>query len=178
MDGQFENALKILLEEKEGPEFSPNSDDPQAFEEETNIQQRLDIGSTQRTQLVFARRGQGIFRTNVRLIEKSCRVTGLAEPRHLVASHIKPWRNSSDLEKLDGHNGLLLSPHIDHLFDKGFISFTDGGTLLTSQHLREQVLTKWHLDKAHDVGQFSNAQSSYLEYHRDVVFESVRPSSG
>ena len=177
LGNQFENAWKILLEEKAEPEFSPNFIDPRALEEETKIQQRLDIGATQRTQLVFARRGQGIFRTNVRLIEKSCRVTGLAESRHLVASHIKPWRNSNDLEKLDGYNGLLLSPHIDHLFDKGFISFTDDGTLLTSQHLREQVLTKWHVEKAQDVGQFSSAQSSYLEYHRDVVFESIRPSS-
>jgi len=90
----------------------------------------------------------------VRLVEKSCRVTGLAESRHLVASHIKPWRNSSDLEKLDGSNGLL-----------------------TSQHLRDQVLTKWHVNKAQEVGQFSSAQSSYLEYHRDVVFESTRPIS-
>ena len=175
LDGQFENALKILLEENEEPEFSPSFDNPAAVEEETKIQQRLDIGATQRTQLVFARRGQGIFRTNVRLVEKSCRVTGLAESRHLVASHIKPWRDSSDLEKLDGYNGLLLSPHIDHLFDKGFISFTDRGTLLTSRHLREQVLTKWHVEKAQEVGQFSSAQSSYLAYHRDIVFESNRP---
>ena len=177
LDGQFETALKILLEEKEEPEFSPISDDPGAFEEETKIQQRLDIGATQRTQLVIARRGQGIFRTNVRLVEKSCRVTGLAEARHLVASHIKPWPVSSDLEKLDGYNGLLLSPHIDHLFDKGFISFTDGGTLLTSRHLRDQVLSKWHLAKTQEVGQFSSEQSSYLEYHRDVVFKSARSIS-
>ena len=177
LDGQFETALKILLEDKEEPEFSQNSDDPKAVEEETKIQQRLDIGATQRTQLVIARRGQGVFRTNVRLVEKSCRVTGLAESRHLVASHIKPWPDSSDLEKLDGYNGLLLSPHIDHLFDKGFISFTNGGTLLTSQHLSEQVLTKWHIAKTQEVGQFSSEQSSYLEYHRDVIFKSARSIS-
>ena len=177
LDGQFENALKILLQEHEEPEFSPNSDDPRAGEEVMKIEQRLDIGATQRNQLVIARKGQGIFRTNVRLVEKSCRVTGLAESRHLVASHIKPWRDSSDHEKLDGYNGLLLSPHIDHLFDKGFISFTDRGVLLTSEHLHDEVMTRWHLSQSQHVGQFSTEQSKYLEYHRDVVFESTRPIS-
>ena len=172
LDGQFESALKTLLEENAEPDSASNSDDPAAVDEENKIQQRLDIGETQREQLVIARRGQGVFRTNVRLVEKCCRVTGLTESRHLVASHIKPWSKSSDLEKLDGSNGLLLSPHIDHLFDKGFISFSDQGDLLTSQRLREQVLTSWHLDKNQQVGKFSAEQSRYLEYHRDAVFKS------
>jgi hypothetical protein len=46
------------------------------------------------------------------------------EPRHLKASHIKPWRDATDAERLDGSNGLLLSPHIDHLFDEGYITFS------------------------------------------------------
>ncbi len=173
LDGQFESAFESLLERSTKPDPSPNSEDTETVSEEKRIQQRLDIGETQRTQLVIARRGQGIYRTNVRLVEKSCRVTGLAEPQHLVASHIKPWSKSDDLEKLDGYNGLLLSPHIDHLFDKGFISFTDQGVVLTSRHLREQVLTKWHLDRNQHVGNFSTEQSKYLEYHRDMVFRSA-----
>lgn len=170
LGSQYESALNKLLSEKFSDE-TPNSDDPYALLEEEKIQQRLDIGETQRTQLVIARRGQGIYRSNVRLVEKSCRVTGLTEPQHLVASHIKPWSNSNDLEKLDGHNGLLLSPHIDHLFDKGFISFTNQGAFLLSGRLREQVLTRWHIDRDQQVGQFSSEQSKYLEYHRDVVFK-------
>jgi len=67
-----------------------------------------------REQLVGARRGQGVFRSNVLLREGACRVTGVDEPRHLKARHIKPWRHASDAERLDGANGLLLSPHIDH----------------------------------------------------------------
>ncbi len=152
LDSQYENAIKKLLTEKSSRVEAPNFDDPEAVSEEIKIQQRLDIGETQRTQLVIARRGQGIYRSNVRLVEKSCRVTGVTEPQHLVASHIKPWSKSDDLEKLDGYNGLLLSPHIDHLFDKGFISFTDQGAVLASRHLREQVLTKWHLDRNQRAG--------------------------
>jgi HNH endonuclease len=84
---------------------------------------RTDIGATQIDQLIKARRGQGIFRSNVRLNEKCCRVTGTADPKHLRASHIKPWRICTDDEKLDGCNGLLLAPHVDHLFDRGYIGF-------------------------------------------------------
>lgn len=172
--GQFESAYESLLERKAKPDLlNPSSDDADASSEEKRIEQRLDIGETQRVQLVIARRGQGIYRSNVRLIERSCRVTGLAEPQHLVAGHIKPWSKSSDLEKLDGHNGLLLSPHIDHLFDKGFLSFTNQGGLLVSENLHEQVLTRWHLDRNQRVGNFSAEQSKYLEYHRDVVFRSA-----
>ena len=54
------------------------------------------VGPTFREQLVRARRGQGVFRANVLLREESCRVTGVSEPRHLKASHIKPWRDASD----------------------------------------------------------------------------------
>src|SRR6478672_7303033 len=88
------------------------------------------IGPTFREQLVRARRGQGVFRANVLLREGTCRVTQVSEPRHLKASHIKPWRDASDAERLDGANGLLLSPHIDHLFDDGYITFSGSQGLL------------------------------------------------
>jgi putative restriction endonuclease len=68
-------------------------------------------GPTFKEQIVRARRGQGVFRANVLLIEDYCRVTKVTDRRHLVASHIKPWRDASDAERLDGTNGLLLSPH-------------------------------------------------------------------
>ena len=118
-----------------------------------------------------ARRGQGIFKANVRLIEKSCRVTGVSNIKHLRASHIKPWSVSNNSEKLDGYNGLLLSPHVDHLFDRGYISFNGSGSLLISKELNPRVLEQWSIG-AHNVGEFSSMQDQYLEYHRDVVFQS------
>jgi hypothetical protein len=51
------------------------------------------------------------------------RITGVERIEHLRASHCKPWRDSSDPERLDAENGLLLTPSIDHLFDRGFIAF-------------------------------------------------------
>ncbi|WP_311946969.1 HNH endonuclease [Halomonas piscis] len=94
---------------------------------EKQIRNRTDLSATEKEQLVLSRRGQGRFRRALEVIEPRCRITGLAEKRHLKASHIKPWRDSSNSERLDGNNGLLLTPHIDHLFDQGYISFSDNG---------------------------------------------------
>ena len=82
-----------------------------------------DLGPTFKEQLVKARRGQGVFRSSVLLSETECRVTGVSDAKHLRASHIKPWRDANNSERLNGSNGLLLSPHIDHLFDQGYIIF-------------------------------------------------------
>ena len=57
------------------------------------VEGRTDIGPTQKQQLIQARRGQGVFKSNVRLNENKCRVTGVEDLRLLIASHIKPWVN-------------------------------------------------------------------------------------
>ena len=137
---------------------------------EEAIKGRTDIGSTTKSQLVKSRRGQGIFKANVRLNEKKCRVTGVVDLQHLRASHIKPWKDSTDDEKLNGCNGLLLAPHVDHLFDTGKISFTDEGDLLISPELDRDVLTKWGMPQAMNVGAFSDLQRVFMEYHRRSVF--------
>jgi hypothetical protein len=128
-------------------------------------------GNLEKIQLVKSRRGQGIFKANVRLIETACRVTGVSNIKHLRASHIKPWAQSDDKEKLDGFNGLLLSPHVDHLFDKGFITFEDNGNLCISKLLNFKVLAQWNLEKVKNVGNFTSEQKSYLNFHREKVFK-------
>ncbi len=80
--------------------------------------------------LIHARVGQGLFRQNVLALYPQCPVTGVSMPELLRASHIKPWRDSSDEERLDPYNGLMLAPHVDVLFDKGYISFTDEGNII------------------------------------------------
>lgn len=135
------------------------------------IEGRTDIGDTQKQQLVQARRGQGIFKANVRLNESKCRFTGVTDPRLLIASHIKPWAVSNDREKLDGCNGLLFSPHVDRLFDRGFIGFKDDGTVLYSPSLDRTVLRQWAIDNVANVGSFMPEQCVYLEYHRSSRFQ-------
>jgi hypothetical protein len=137
---------------------------------EETINDRTDIGPTMKEQLVKSRRGQGIFRIKVRRIEKGCRVTGVTDPRNLRASHIKPWKDCSDQEKLSGYNGLMLAPHVDHLFDKGFISFSDNGDLIISPLLDRTVLSRWGISEVLNVGPFPK-QASFLAYHRKHVLK-------
>jgi len=143
---------------------------------EATIQRRTDLDPTDRQQLIRARRGQGMFRRNLEKFENACRVTGLLDRRHLRAIHIKPWSAADDREKLDGCNGLLLSPHVAHLFARGYISFADHGELLISRHLNPAVLKSWTLRPSTNVGALRPQQRLYLEYHRREVFD--RPEIG
>lgn len=122
---------------------------------------------TERKALVAARRGQGLFRQRVlQYWTGRCAVTGCALSPLLVASHIKPWRDSSDSERLDGFNGLLLTPNLDRLFDRYLISFDADGTLLVSPRLdaaerqRLGVIAPLRIERLHW------RHLPYLEAHR------------
>jgi len=121
---------------------------------------------TDRLQLSRARVGQGLFRKRVLALEPACRVTGITAESLLRASHIKPWRDSSNAERLDGANGLMLSPHVDLLFDLHLISFSDEGNLLISTELDPSILEGWHIAKPIDPKPFNYVQKSYLKLHR------------
>jgi putative restriction endonuclease len=99
---------------------------------EATIESDSLIPDTDRKALIVARRGHGLFKQPVVQIENHCRVTGVNNPVHLVGSHCKPWRDSSNEERLDGENGLLLAPTIDHLFDRTFIGCENSGELIVS----------------------------------------------
>ena len=103
-------------------------------------------------------------------------MTKVDRPEHLVASHAKPWRDSSNEERLDGENGLLLTPTIDHLFDKGFISFENKGDLIVSPVADPQSLRRMGIapDQRVNVGGFSEGQREFLEFHRDNVLRMAR----
>ncbi|WP_223513242.1 HNH endonuclease [Pseudomonas sp. GL-B-19] len=128
------------------------------------------ISPTEREQLTKARVGQGLFRLRVQSIEKTCRLTGIADARFLVASHIKPWKSGDNNERLDGHNGLMLAPHVDKLFDRGWISFEDNGDVLVEQSAKV-VTSSWGLSGVTNVGAFTREQQVFLRYHRAHVFK-------
>lgn len=85
--------------------------------------------------LVEARLGQGKYRSDLIAIWGSCSITGCANGALLRASHIKPWRSSTDDERLDPHNGLLLVASLDAAFDRGLISFSSDGEVLVGSNL-------------------------------------------
>ena len=131
---------------------------------------RNDIGPVEKVQLIRARRGQGLFRIGVHSVERECRVTKVDNVAMLRASHIKPWRKASDAEKLDPNNGLMLSPHVDHLFDDGLITFSGNGQMEISPRLDRDVLARWHIPEVLTVGSFNQDQRTYLNFHNEEVF--------
>jgi putative restriction endonuclease len=165
LDRQIEALEDRLTAETDGQLLE------QAVEE--HIWLRTDISPLNKRQLSFARLGKGVFRANVERIENACRVTGILDRRYLRAAHIKPWKDASDAEKLDGANGLLLSPHISHLFKRGHISFADDGALLLSRHLNPYVLKAWNLERPMQPHAFRPEQRPYLGYHRTHVFNRI-----
>lgn len=144
------------------------------IEGENALQEQIlrssDIPETEKQQLVRSRIGQGIFRMRVAQQEKRCRLTGVDNLAFLVASHIKPWRDSDNEERLSGSNGLLLSPHVDKLFDRGWISFSDDGRVLISAQAKS-VAQAWGLVGTSNVGAFDPVQRTFLKYHREKIFK-------
>ncbi len=137
-----------------------------------SVKQDLQISETTRLAIVKARIGQGFFRDEVAKVERFCRLTGVEDRDHLVASHIKPWKDSSNLERLSGFNGLMLTPTPDHLFDKGFISFGDDGRLLYASRANRAALAKMMIpEEGFNVGRFTNEQIAFLQYHRGYIFK-------
>jgi putative restriction endonuclease len=130
------------------------------------------IPETTRQALIYARKGQGKFKENVAKLERECRITHVGNPTHLIASHIKPWREASDDERLEGANGLLLTPSVDHLFDRGFISFGDEGEVLVSPVADHESLGRMGVvtDRPLLVGKFTADQRHFLDYHRKGIF--------
>jgi hypothetical protein len=101
-----------------------------------SIEKQNDLDPTTKEALINARVGQGKFRAQVlQLWDDCCAVTGSMTQAAIRASHIKPWRESSDAERLDPNNGLPLIASLDALFDAGLISFDASGTLMTSPTL-------------------------------------------
>jgi hypothetical protein len=131
------------------------------------------IHETEKEQLIKARRGQGAYRYNLEKIEKKCRFTDVDDKRFLIASHIKPWRLADNEERLDGNNGLLLSPHADKLFDGGFISIDKKGNILTINNQIKKLMVQWGINPHRNLGRFNPNQLEYLDFHRNELFERV-----
>ena len=138
------------------------------------------LAETEKESIVMARRGQGLFRSRVVNIERCCRITGVNQLEYLRASHTKPWRDASNEERLDGENGFLLTPDVDLLFDRGFISFDNNGDVLVSPVADITAFQKMGLndEMLRNAGSFSVGQRQYLQFHRDNVFLRSKFNSG
>ncbi len=133
------------------------------------------IGETERNALLSARIGQGKFREDLKyLYSNKCSVTGIEYSPMLRASHIKPWRDCNNSERLDPHNGFLLTPNLDHAFDRFLISFKESGSILISPKL-EAVAPSLGITEKLKLVPISSKTKKYLQWHRSKYEELNHP---
>ena len=140
------------------------------------------IGPTERKNIQTIRTKQADYRRNViSLWHGQCAVTGVDEPSWLVASHIKPWRESTDTERVDPKNSLLLSPNYDKLFDRGVISFDPStGKIILPEKMSASFwrnLDRLGITDEKELSFIPEGTEKYLEYHKNMVFGYVPSSS-
>lgn len=122
---------------------------------------------TERRGLVTSRVGQGAYRKRIiHRWEYKCAVTGFDKLNVLIASHIVPWSDSNDNERLDVHNGILLSPTYDALFDKHLITFENTGKIILSPIIEPQAFQKIGVTGREKIQSLSNFNFEYLDKHR------------
>ncbi|MDD5344606.1 MAG: HNH endonuclease [Smithella sp.] len=139
---------------------------------EKAIEQDPELTEEKKMQLREARIGQGAYRQKLMEESSECIITRVNDERILIASHIKPWSVSDEREKIDHNNGLALTPTYDRLFDQGFISFEDNGTIILSPYISPLNLKKLNLAKGRKYNiPPSDTRRAYLNYHRENIFK-------
>lgn len=128
--------------------------------------------TTEAERLVVQRVGQNIFRAALLTYWNGrCPLTGLTDPALLRASHIIPWSDcTSDAERLDVHNGLLLSALWDAAFDAGLVTFAEDTTPILSPHLTPEARARL-LPDAHPLPGLTTTHRTRFAWHRQHVFQ-------
>ena len=127
------------------------------------------LEETEKSTCMKARLGHSKLKQILVKKEKCCKVCGLSDTRFLIASHIKPWSKSNNHERLDLNNVLLLCPHHDAAFDKGYITFDQDGMILISSELTLETRALLNLNPERKV-ELSDKQSEYILWHRENIF--------
>ena len=136
----------------------------------SEINNSKQLSETEKKNLISSRIGQGDFRKNLIQYWNGCSITQHMQIDILIASHIKPWKNSTNDERLDVYNGFLLLPNLDKLFDKGYISFDDEGKIMISDELNN--FEELGINKAMKI-EIENKHKKYLLFHRENIFQKV-----
>lgn len=136
--------------------------------EEPNVAYKIIMpNKTERKGLVTSRVGQGAYRKSImHRWEYQFAVTEFNDTRILIASHIVPWKDASDEQRLDVDNGILLSPTYDALFDKHLISFENDGRIILSENIEQEAFNKIGVSGQEKLRNLSNGNRAYLDQHR------------
>ena len=124
----------------------------------------------EREALIKVRVNQSAFRKLLMRRYTHCCLCDVDDESLLAASHIKPWAKSNHAEKVDVNNGLLLCPNHDKLFDRGYISFDNGGHIVISDELSENSAISMNIKNDMQI-ELSNDNIKYMEYHRNNVLK-------
>ena len=137
------------------------------------IETSLDIKETQKATLIQARVGQGEYKRKLlNMWSSQCAVTGYADERFLIASHIKPWRLATNIERLDINNGLILTPNLDKAFDRGLITFApQNGQIIISRYLPKPEMLG--ITPELSLRYLPSGLKNYLEFHEQSIFLNV-----
>jgi 5-methylcytosine-specific restriction protein A len=139
-------------------------------EDDRNLYEYSMPNETERSGLITSRVGQGAYRKRIiHRWEYQCAVTGFNKLEVLIASHIVPWSESTDQERLDVHNGILLSPTYDALFDRHLISFDNKGKILLSDSIDTKAYRKIGVSGGENIKNLSKYNGAYLERHREGI---------
>ena len=125
---------------------------------------------TVRESITQSRIGQDKFREELIKYWQGCSVTSCKQIEVLRASHIKPWRDSSDAERLNLYNGLLLIPNLDSCFELGLISFTDEGRIIISNRLDRQAAELLGTKQDLKLLRIEQRHRDFMTYHRENIF--------
>lgn len=136
----------------------------------TAASQQIEITETEKEQVIKSRIGQSAFKKALLGIEKKCRLCGVTDERFLVASHIRPWSQSNNQERLNVNNGLLLCSNHDALFDKGYISFDEDGSILVPDRLDKRSMTFLNINETMKIN-MNESQRGYMKWHREHLFK-------
>lgn len=141
--------------------------DQTVLSEEQKIVSDTSIPITEREAIVKSRIGQGQFRNDLINFWQGCSVTNCKNLPLLVASHIRPWRKCDNVQRLDVYNGLLLTPNLDKLFDRGYISFDDKGRIISSESLPLSDMKTLGVDRTMKLARIESQHKPYLDFHRN-----------
>lgn len=129
------------------------------------------LTETEKEQLMKIRIGQGVFKNKLLCNDRKCKICGLLNQSLLIASHIKPWKYSDNMERLDANNGFLLCPNHDSLFDKGYVTFNNEGKILISEQLPMSDYELLNINSNITIN-INDENRKYLEWHRENIFKS------
>lgn len=133
--------------------------------------EQLNIDEESKKAIINVRVNQGKFRDLLlKRYNNKCCLCAVKNQEFLITSHIKPWAKSEPKEKSDIDNGFLMCPNHDRLFDKGYITFDDDGTIIISKKLSKNNMMFLNVDSKMHIEQLTKGNKKYLEFHRKKVF--------